>query len=200
MAEVHSREPVESLGESLGRRLIRRFARVKQHKDLAVLAIGIVLSGVLTIVGVTHVSWPWLFGLCCGITAVAALATRALEVRKVNDRVRSLWAALAATVVLFAGAFCYHEWWDPSRANVSPLDNQVMVNGTDAQVFLPYDQPDGSQTYEYPPLNSDEPISLVCYVSLRDGLWYGIYNSGGWIPGDAVHAIPGVAFPSPPRC
>jgi len=112
--------------------------------------------------------------------------------------VRNLWAALAAAVVLLAGVFCYHEWWEPSRA--SPLDNQVMVNGTDVQIFWPYDEPDGKKTHEYPPINSDMPISLVCYVSLPDGLWYRTYGSGGWIPRYVVHAFPGLAFPNPPHC
>jgi hypothetical protein len=102
------------------------------------------------------------------------LATRALEARKLKDRVRNLWGALIVSVMLIAGVFCYHEWWDPSRAG--PQDNEVMVNGTDVQVFLPYDQPDGSQTYEYQPINSDMPISLACYVSLPDGLWYQIWQ------------------------
>jgi hypothetical protein len=81
------------------------------------------------------------------------LATRALEARKLKDRVRNLWGALIVSVMLIAGVFCYHEWWDPSRAG--PQDNEVMVNGTDVQVFLLYDQPDGSQTHEYQPINSD---------------------------------------------
>jgi hypothetical protein len=87
---------------------------------------------------------------------------------KLKDRVRNLWAALIVSVMLIAGVFCYHEWWDLSRAG--PQDNEVMVNGTDVQLFLPYDQPDGSQRYEYQPINSDMPILLACYVSLPDGL------------------------------
>jgi hypothetical protein len=198
MTEVDSGESTDSSPKSLGSRLVHRLAELRHHKDLVVLAIGIVLSGVSTVIGVAHVNWPWLFGLGCGITAVAALATRALEARELKDRVRNLWAALAVSVVLLAGAFCYHEWWDPSGA--SPLDNQVMVNGTDVQTVQPYDQPNGSQTYEYPPIYSDMPISLVCYVSLPDGPWYRIYQSGGWIPRDAVHAFPGLAFPNLPHC
>ena len=197
MTEVNSCEPTQSPRESLTRRFAHRSTKVKQHKDFIVLAIGIVLSGVSTVIGVAHVSWAWQFALGCGITAVAALATRALEVRKLKDRVHSLWAALVVSITLLAGVFCYHEWWEPVRP--SPLDNQVMVNGTDVQVFKPFDQPDGSQTYEYPPLYSDMPISLICYVSLPDGLWYRVYHSG-WIPRGAVHVIPGLAFPNPPRC
>ena len=84
MTEVDSRESAGSPDESVRSRLVRRLPRFKQHKDLVVLTIGIVLSGVLTVIGVAHVNWPWLLGLGCGITAVAALATRALEMRKLN--------------------------------------------------------------------------------------------------------------------
>lgn len=198
MTEVESREPAEALHKPLQSRLVHRLAGFKQHKNLLVLAIGIVLSGVLTVMGVAHVIWPWLFALGGAITAVAALATRALEARKSEDSARNLWAALIAFAIMLAGIFCYHEWWDSSHFR--PQNSQVMVNGTDAQVFLQYDQPDGSQTYEYPSINSDESISLVCYVSLPDGSWYRIYGNNGWIPRDAVHAIPGVAFPDLPHC
>jgi hypothetical protein len=115
-----------------------------------------------------------------------------------KGRQRYLWGALAVIIVVLLGTFCYHEWWSPTTAIQS--GSQVMVNGTDVQVFPPYDQPDGTQTYEYPVVNSDTPVSLQCYVSLPDGLWYQIYGNGGWIPRDAVHAIPGTAFPNPPHC
>lgn len=115
-----------------------------------------------------------------------------------KGRQRYLWGALAVMIVLLLGTFCYYEWWGPGRAG--PSGNQVMVNGTDVQVFLPYDQPDGTQTHEYPVVNSDMTASLQCYVSLPDGLWYRIHGNGGWIPRDAVHAIPGTAFPDPPHC
>jgi hypothetical protein len=198
MTEVESRESAESPHESLRSSFVHRLARLKRHKDLLVLAIGVVVSGVSTVIGVAHVNWPWLFGLGCAITAVAALTTRALEARKPKKRVINLWAALITSVILLVGVFCYHEWWDPSQAG--PQNNQVMVNGGDVQVFPQYDQPDGSQTYEYPPLNSDMPVSIVCYVSLPDGFWYRVYGNNGWIPRDAVHAIPGVAFPALPHC
>lgn len=167
-----------------------------------VLGIGIVVSGVSTALGIAHISWPWLFVLGCAITAVAALATRALQERKLKDRLRNLWGALGAAIVLLAGIFCYHEWWDPSNpTNASPNGYQVIVNGSDVQVFSPYNQPGGSQTYEYPVLNSNMPVSLQCYVSLPgSGRWYEIYGDHGWIPHDAVHVIPGTVFPSPPHC
>lgn len=197
-------ETPESSPESLYRRLTRLPSRWKwkQHKDLGILGIGVVVSGVLTVVGVAHVSWFWLLGLGCAITAVASLATRALQARKLKDRSRSLWQALAVAVVLLVGIFSYHEWWDPSNsAHANPNGFQVMINGSDIQIFPVYDQPGGSQTYEYPPLNSDEPVSLVCYVSLLgSGAWYEVYEDRGWVPRDAVHAIPGTTFPNLPHC
>jgi hypothetical protein len=122
----------------------------------------------------------------------------AATVARAKGHRRYLWGALAVTIMLFLGAFCYHEWWAPGTTNQS--SDQAMVNGTDVQVFPPYDQPDGKQSYEYPVVNSDMPVTLKCYVSLPDGLWYQIYDNGGWIPRDAVHAIPGTAFPNPPHC
>lgn len=115
-----------------------------------------------------------------------------------RGRQRYLWGALAVMIVLLLGTVCYHEWRGSGTA--SQAGNQVMANGTDVQVFAPYDQPGGAQTYEYPVINSDMPVSLQCYVSLPDGLWNQIYGNGGWIPRDAVHAVPGTAFPNPPQC
>jgi hypothetical protein len=202
VAAIETDEPVRAPKEPLRKRLVRRLADWKRHKDFMVLGIGIVVSGVSTALGIAHISWPWLFVLGCAITAVAALATRALQERKLKDRLRNLWGALGAAIVLLAGIFCYHEWWDPSNpTNASPNGYQVIVNGSDVQVFSPYNQPGGSQTYEYPVLNSNMPVSLQCYVSLPgSGRWYEIYGDHGWIPHDAVHVIPGTVFPSPPHC
>jgi hypothetical protein len=191
-------EAAEAPEESRRAQLVHHLKRWRHHKDLVVLGIGILVSGITTVIGIAHLSWPWLFVLGCSITAAAALVTRALAAEEPKDREWSLWAALIVVVLIPVGAFCYHEWWDPSRT--SPSSNEVMVKGTDLQVFVPYDEPGGSQSYEYSVINSDEPISLVCYVSLPDGLWYQIYGNGGWIPQDAVHAIPGIAFPDPPHC
>jgi hypothetical protein len=66
VTEVDLRESAKSPAESARSRLGVRFRKFKHHKDLVVLAIGIVLSGVLTVLGVAHVNWPWLFGLGCG--------------------------------------------------------------------------------------------------------------------------------------
>jgi hypothetical protein len=130
------------------------------------------------------------------------VATRSIEARKHKDRLRSLWSAFGIVVVLLIGIFCYHRWWDPANAvNANSNGYQVMVNGSDVQILLPYDQPGGSQTYEYPSLNSDMPVSLQCYVLLpQSGFWYEIYGGHGWVPRDAVHAIPGTSFPNPPHC
>lgn len=196
MTEEHTGSP--------HRRLTRWFSlwKWKQHKDIAVLGIGVALSGVSTTVGVAHVGWLWMLALGCAITAIASLATSALQEHKMKDRSRRLWQSLTIAVALLIGVFCYHEWWDPLKStNGSPDGYQVMVNGTDIQTFSVYDQPGGLQTYEYPMLNSDEPVALACYVSLaKSGIWYEVYGDRGWIPQDAVHAIPGMMFPSPPHC
>jgi hypothetical protein len=162
----------------------------------------VALSGVSTVVGVAHVAWFWLLLLGCAITAVAALATRALQVRKLKDRINNLWQALAVALVLLLGIFSYHEWWDPANHQSANSNGyRVMVHGSDTQVLPVYDQPGGSQTYEYPPLNSDEPVSLTCAVSLPgSGIWYEVYGDRGWVPGNAVHAILGTTFPNLPDC
>ena len=180
-------------------RITRRLAGSLQHKDWAVLGIGIALSGVSAVVGVAHLAWPWLFAVGCAVTAVAALATRALEEHKLNDRVRRLWEALAVASAILLVAFCYHQWWDPSVS--APRSYQVIVDGNETQIFLPYDEPGGSQGYAYPIVPSDEAITLDCYVALpTSGFWYRIQGNGGWIPRDGVHAIRGVPFPNPPHC
>jgi len=204
MTEIVTSEAEERPPDPFYRRLRRRLSAVKwkQHKDLAVLGIGVVLSGVLAVVGVAHVSWFWLLALGCAVTAMASLAAAALQARKLKDRLHRLWQAFAVTIALLVGLFSYHVWWDPANhASASTNGYQVMVNGSDVQILPVYDQPGGSQTYEYSPLNSDEPVSLACSVSLPgSGLWYEVYGDHGWVPRDAVHAIPGTTFPTPPPC
>lgn len=202
--EAGSTETEERSPDSLYRRLTHRLSqwKWKQHKDLGVLGIGVVLSGISTVVGLVHVSWVWLFIFGCAITAVASLATAAIQERKSKDGLHRLWQAFAVLVALGVGLFCYHAWLDPAN-QPSAYSNgyQVMVNGSEVQIFPVYDQPGGSQTYEYSPLNSDEPVSLVCTVSLpTSGSWYEVYGDHGWIPRDAVHAIPGTTFPNVPHC
>jgi hypothetical protein len=202
VTESGTDEPEEASRKSLGSRVKHQLHQVKQHKDLAVLGIGAVVSGVLTVIGIAHIPWGWLFGLGCAITAIAALVTGAVQASKPKERERNLWGTVAVMVVLVGLIFGYHEWWDPAnQANVNTNGYQVMVNGGDVQVLLVYDKPGGSQTYEYPPLNSDEPVSLTCYVSLpTSGLWYEVYGDHGWVPRDAVSAIPGTTFPNLPYC
>jgi MFS family permease len=200
VTERATREPDESAPEPGFRsRLAHRLAQWLRHKGWAVLGVGVVLSGVLAVVGVTHLAWPWLFAVGCAITALATLTIRALEARKLKDRVRNLYGALAIACLLPVIAFCYHEWWDPSRAK--PGSYQVIVDGGANDVFYPYDEPGGTQGFVYRTIPSQSAISLDCYVSLpTSGVWYRIQYNGGWIPRDGVHAIPGVPFPSPPHC
>jgi hypothetical protein len=169
-------------------------------KDRAVLGIGAGVSGALAVVGVAHIAWPWLWAAGCAVTAVAALATRAVETHKLKDKVHNLWAALAVSCAISTIAFCYHEWWDPSRAR--PSSYQVVVNGSgSAQMLYPYDQPGGTQGYNYAPIPAGITVTLSCYVSLQgSGLWFRVAGNHGWIPRDTVHAIPGIPFPNPPLC
>jgi hypothetical protein len=199
MTEGAVGEPERKVEPSrLRSRLVHGLAAWRRHKDWTVLAIGVALSGVLMVAGVAHLAWPWLFAFGCAFTAVATLATRALGGRR-KDRVRNLWAALAVAILLPVVAFAYHEWWDPSR--VKPSSYQVIIDGGPDDVFYPYDEPGGTQGFVYGTLLSQSTINLDCYVSLpTSGIWYRIAYNGGWIPRDGVHAIPGVPFPSPPRC
>lgn len=192
-----SDEAVQPLRRPMMRRKLQGLLR---HTDRVVIGIGIVLSGVLTVLGVAHIAWGWLFAAGCAVTAVAALATHGLQARKARDRARSFGSALVISSLIPVVAFGYHEWWDPSRTG--PSSYQVIVDGGELDIFYPYDEPGGSQGgYVYAPVRSQGTISLNCYVSLpSSGLWFNIQSTGGWIPRDAVHAIPGTPFPTPPHC
>lgn len=180
-------------------RVLRLLPEWLRGKDRAVLVIGVLFSAVSTAVGVADLAWPWLVIAGCACTAVAALATHAIEARKQREKIHSLWAALAVACAVPIVAFCYHEWWDPARS--SPASHEAIVNGNGAQVFYPYNEPGGAQGYTYEPLPADGTIRLSCFVSLpRTGLWFLVAGNGGWIPRDAMHAIPGIPFPSLPRC
>jgi MFS family permease len=173
---------------------------LSKHRDLSVLGLGVLVAGALALAGVARVGWPWLFFLSASIAAIAALATRALQEKEDAERIRSLWAALAVSVALLAAIFGYHEWWDPALASPD-RSYSVLVGGGGEDMFYPYDSPDGSQDYAYSPVLSETVIELQCYVSLpASGVWYEIGTDGGWIPRNAVHAVPGLPFPSPPYC
>jgi hypothetical protein len=164
-----------------------------------VLGIVVAISGVSAVIGIAHLAWPWLLAAVCAVTAIATLATRAAEGLK-KEKVPNLSAALAIACAIPVIAFFYHEWWDPSRG--APTSFQAVVNGSgSAEIFYPYNEPGGSQGYEYQAIPADTTITLSCSVSLpRSGLWFRIAGNGGWIPRDATHAIPGTSFLAPPRC
>jgi hypothetical protein len=173
--------------------------RWSRHKDIAILAVGVVFAGVSAVVGIGHVAWPWIFAAVCAGAAAAGLAARALDTRKAKDRLRSLWAAVAVLCAILGFVFAYHQWWDPARH--SGQIYQVIVDGGGNDAFLPYDYPGGTQGYVYGAIVPQSTMELECYVALpTSGVWYRILDNGGWIPQDGVHAIPGFAFPSPPHC
>jgi hypothetical protein len=175
-------------------------ARLSRHKDIAVLALGVVAAGVSALVGIVHLGWGWIFAAVCAAALVAALATRALNAKKAEDRKRSLWAALGVACAIPVVAYSYHQWWDPARQ--ANQIYQVVVGGPTDGVFHPYDYPGATQEdFVYSPVLSQSTIDLECYVTLpASGVWYRILNNGGWIPRDFVYAIPGLAFPNPPQC
>lgn len=180
-------------------RVIRHLPGWLRGKDSAVLGIGILFSAVSTTVGVAHVPWPWLAAAGCAGTAIVTLATHAIEAPKQRQKIYSLWVALAVACAIPVAAFSYHEWWDPSRVGASSY--QAIIDGNNVQLFYPYNEPGGTQSYTYSPLPADGTVRLSCYVSLSNsGLWFLIAGTGGWIPRDAMHAIPGIPFPSPPHC
>lgn len=180
-------------------RIARSLPAWLQGKGRAVLGIGILLSAASTAIGVAHLAWPWLAAAGCAGTAIATLATHAIEARKQKEKVQSLWMALAVACAIPVIAFSYHQWWDPARVGVSSY--QAIIDGNEVQVFYPYDEPGGTQSYTYAALPADGSVRFSCYVSLpSSGLWFLIANDGGWIPRDAVHAIPGIPFPDPPHC
>lgn len=189
----------QQAGRGTGARLVRGIRGWLRGKGRAGLCIAVGVSGVSAVVGVAHLAWPWLLLASCAITGIATLAALSMEGPK-KERVHNLWGALAVACAIPVTAFLYHEFWDPSRA--APTSFQVVVDGNaSAQVFYAYNEPDGTQGYTSPTIPAGTTISLSCFVSLpRSGLWFRIAENGGWIPRDAVHAIPGISFPEPPPC
>jgi hypothetical protein len=168
--------------------------------DRAVLGIGLFVSAVSSVVGIAHLAWPWLAAVGCAVTAIATLATRALDAKKQEEKIRSLKAALAIACAVPVVAFLYHVWWDHSGSDV-PASQAVVAGSGGAQIFYPYNEPDGTQGYTYSPIVTGETITLTCYVSLSSSnFWYRMAGNGGWIPRDALHAIPGIPFLDPPHC
>jgi hypothetical protein len=199
MSDPESHQTGEAAQQSRRVTLRRRIRGWLRHADLAVIGIGIVLSGVSTVLNVAHIALGWLLLAGCAFTAVAAITTHGLQARKARERSGSFGLALVIALLIPVVAFCYHEWWDPSRAG--PRSYQVIVDGGVNDVFHPYDKPGGSQGFVYPSVLSQGTISLDCYVFLpSSGFWYQIQDNGGWIPRDGIRAIPGIPFPNPPHC
>ncbi len=173
---------------------------VWSHKDLAVLVIGVIGAGVVSLVGVFTIPRGWLFVCCCAITALVALVVRAFQVRANKKRINALSWALAFAVAIPIGALVYHQWFDPARishASSYPLQ----AGGTDVQIARPADAPGGPPGYDYPPVVGGSTVQVSCYVVLpSSGKWYWLAGEQGWLPQAALSPIPGLAPPPIPSC
>ena len=169
------------------------------HKDLVLLSIGVVSSGVAAVVGIAHVPWLVMFLAGSAITCVVALATRAAEARSLKKKANALWLALIVASAIPVGAFTYHQWFDPSRADEG--SHALLANGHDPQILRPADAPGASPGYSHGAIIGGTTVWVRCYVELPGkGLWYWLDSDGGWVPQVDVHVIPGMSRPSIPHC
>jgi hypothetical protein len=78
-------------------------------------AVGINMAGVSAAAGTVDVPWWVQLRGGAAITGVATFAVRAVEDRRLHDKVRDPWAALGfALAAVPLGAVAYHVWLDPA--------------------------------------------------------------------------------------
>lgn len=177
----------------------KRSPRIWTRKDLGVVALGITASGITAVAGVAEIPNAAMFLMGCGITAVAALATRALTVRTLKQKVNTLWWALGAALLIPLGAFAYQQWFDPSKTQD---DEQVMVvSGSDVVVWRPAVTPGGDlNRFAHSPVAGGWSVNVRCYVDLATKeRWYWL-RTGGWLPERSLSPMPGVPQTDVSKC
>jgi hypothetical protein len=98
--------------------------------DLVAAAVAAASAGVIALVGLTHLPWPALVLLSAAVGAVAFTVTQAIVSRKLADHAQRWWSISTILVLLLvAGAFTYHELFDPAtRAPALPFSAVVTAD------------------------------------------------------------------------
>jgi hypothetical protein len=167
---------------------------------LAVLVLGTVVSGVMAVVGVVEIPRVWMVLAGCGVTAVAALAVRALETCTLKKKVNALWCALTVASSIPLVAFAYHQWFDASSRAQERFP--LLANGADPAVMRPANYPGGPLGgYLHGGIIGGSTVWVSCYVVVPEAdRWYWVSGDRGWVPASAVRPIPGLHTPQIPHC
>lgn len=150
-------------------------------------------------IGVADVRPFWIGLLGATVTAIATLATRAIEASAPKSKVRYLWWALGASVMLLACLYAYNQWWEPQKYDQER--SEMLVEGDDVNIWRPADEPGGEPTSVYPPIIGTTTVQVDCHVVLEDGeKWFRLSGHSGWLPSAALRPVRGLTRPDIPRC
>src|SRR5450631_663003 len=89
--------------------------------------IAIVVNNVPQVVSAAHIPLLWNLLATCNVAVLAALITHAVQTSVAKTK--ALSAAILVALMLPAGIYVYHRWFDPSRSQ----DFQLVVDGSESQ-------------------------------------------------------------------
>jgi transposase-like protein len=175
--------------------------------DLRAVIIAAIAAGATAVVGVAHIPWLALLLASTGVAAVAGCVTRAIEETKLVAKVRWLQVSVALSLLFPAGAWAYHDWWDPATHIVPTYP--LVVNGDEVHVVALYGEAGGEpQIIATGPggqngLIGGQTYNFECTTVGRDGaVWLRYHRFGQvwWAQRAALHVPAGTPAPQIPHC
>lgn len=177
-------------------------------RDIAVGAVGAAIAGIGAAAGVAHISWVWLLLMGTVLAGIGICVERAMTASQ--PEVRALWwcLGLAAALMLSAGSFAYHIWFDPAERPHRTY--QFVVNGDEVNVISLYGEAGGKPqmlaTGEAGQngLIGGEAYEFDCWAAVgkESQVWLKYHRFGRiwWAPRALLHAPAGVHQPRIPHC
>jgi hypothetical protein len=136
---------------------------------VSVALIAAVAGTAVTLIGVSNVPRWALALLTAGVTLVGAFASNSLTASKTDEKIISLWIAVALLVTILVGQWVFQATWAPAFVNLVPI-RDITLSPT------PGAPP--RSNYDAPVLIGGEEQSTYCYVRIGKQIWLNFGTDG----------------------
>jgi len=163
-------------------------------------------AGISAVAGLAHLPWSLILFLCAEIGALSIFVTHAATANTAQLSARYWCISFMLSLILPAGAFGYHAWFDPARVQHRV---SLIANGTEVNVGYLYGEPGGQpQILETGPLGQNgfiggQSCEFECIVTISDGEQWLRFPRGSrvwWAPRKFFHSPVGVTPEEIRRC
>lgn len=168
-------------------------------RDLVVAAVPVAAGAVSGVVGVAAIPWLWLMLASGAVAAIAVCVEHALTARQLAARSRWLAIGLIVALSLPAGAFAYHQWFDPAAR--TPQKYYFVVNGGEANELRLSGEPGGEPQVLVQPLFGGQTYPFECWTAAPDGTaWLRLAGAQWYVPRAYLHPPSGIRQGRVPPC